>query len=241
MNKTIKVTRDMFIEQLKWSLWFIGINIIIHLAMSYFFVKYRFENISDFTQFVSASITIYMLVIGIIAGSSFLNYYSRLGVTRKDYFYGAALAAIMLSFTLIIISDILAIVEISVFNLMNVSLKSNIFNGLNWVEPTFSIGLNGLIYYLIGWFINMGYYRFNWKVGLLFILVSMMFLTIHGMTWVDKLFDIPGVITGSALEEIINLPKGGFEFFVSAVIDSALIILLMFILRKLTKNIAVKL
>lgn len=240
MNTTIKVIRDMFIEQLKWSWWFIGINLMIHLTLSYFSVKYTFGN-ADFTQFMSASVSIYMLVIGIVAGSSFLNYYSRLGVTRKDYFYGVAIAAVILSFTIIIISDIIALIEISIFNMMNVSIKSNIFVGMNWVEPTFSISLNGLIYYLIGWFINMGYYKFNWKAGLLFILISIIFSSIHGFIWVDNFIDIPGMITGSAVEEIMNINAGQLTYGVSATVDTGLIILLLFILRRLTSNISVKL
>lgn len=240
MNTTFKVTKDMFIEQLKWSAWFIITNIIIHLVLTYFSVKYNF-GITDFTQFMGASITIYMLIIGIIAGSSFLRYYSRMGITRKDYFYGAALAIIILTFTLVIIVGLWSLVEISIFNLMDISIKSNIFYGMNWVEPAVSIVLSSLIYYLIGWFINVGYYKFNWKVGLLFILVSMIILSIHGKTWVDELVDIPVVIIGSVMVEILNITKAGFEFWVSLAINFGLIILLMFIIRRLTKSITVKL
>ena len=240
MNTTNKIIKDMFIEQLKWSWWFMGINVIIHLVMSYFSIKHNF-GVSDFTQFIGASISIYMLVIGIIAGSSFLGYYSRLGVTRKDYFYGAAFAAVILSFALVIIADIFALIEITFLNMMNVNIKSNIFSSMNWIKPTLSIGLTGLIYYLIGWFINVGYYKFNWKVGLLFILVSMIFLSIHGKTWEGELFDIPVVIIGSVMVEILNITKAGFEFWVSLAINFGLIILLMFFIRKLTKNIAIKL
>ncbi len=240
MNTTNKIIKDMFIEQLKWSWWFMGINVIIHLVMSYFSIKHNF-GVSDFTQFIGASISIYMLVIGIIAGSSFLGYYSRLGVTRKDYFYGAAFAAVILSFALVIIADIFALIEIPFLNMMNVNIKSNIFSSMNWIKPTLSIGLTGLIYYLIGWFINVGYYKFNWKVGLLFILVSMIILSIHGKTWVDELVDIPVVIIGSLMVEILNITKAGFEFWVSLAINFGLIILLMFIIRRLTKSITVKL
>jgi len=240
MNTTIKVAGDMFIEQLKWSWWFIGINVIIHLSLSYYSVKYSFD-ISDFTQFISVSITVYMLVIGIIAGSSFLSYYSRLGVTRRDYFYGAAFAAVILSFAIMIIVNIIAVIEISIFNMINVSVKSNIFVDINWVKHTLSIGMNGLIYYLIGWFINMGYYRFNWKAGLLFVVISMVFSSIHGFIWVDDFIDIPGLIGGSAMESVINMNGGQFTFGVSAAADAGLIILLLFILRILTRDIAVKL
>jgi hypothetical protein len=240
MKTTIKVIRDIFVEQLKWSWWFMGINLLIHLSLSYYSVKYGF-GISDFTQFISAAVSIYMLVIGIVAGSSFLNYYSRLGVTRKDYFYGVAIAAIILSFTIIIVADVLAFIEISIFNMINVSLKSNIFVGMNWVKPTFSISLNGLIYYLIGWFISVGYYKFNWKAGLLFILISFVFSSIHGFVWVDHFIDIPGLITGSTMEEIININAGQLSYGVSAAVDAGLIVFLLFVLRGLTKNVSVKL
>ena len=240
MNTTKKVIKDMFIEQLNWSWWFIGITLLIHLTLSYFSVRYTFGN-SDFVQFISASITIYMLVIGIVAGSSFLNYYSRLGVTRKDYFIGACIAAVILSFGIVIISTIIAFIEISIFNLMNVSIESNVFNGMNWVKPAFSIFLNGLIYYFIGWFINVGYYKYNWRIGLLFILVSMLFVSIHGFIWADHVIDLPGMITGGVVGEITNINAGQLSFGVSTAVTSLLIILIVCILRILTKNISIKL
>lgn len=240
MNTTKKVIKDMFIEQLNWSWWFIGINVLIHLGMSYYSLKYNF-NISDFSQFISASITIYMLVIGIIAGSSFLKYYTCLGVTRKDYFYGAAFAAIILSFALIIIADIFAIIELSIFNLMNVSIESNIFNGMNWVKPTFFIGLNGLIYYLTGWFINLGYYRFNRRIGLFFIFVSLLIISIHGSVWADHAINVPVIIIGSTVVEIMKINAVQLSFGVSMAITSLLIIMIIYILRVLTKNISIKL
>lgn len=240
MNTIKKVVKDMFLEQLKWSGWFISINILIHLVAAYYSVKYSY-GMADFTQFISASTSIYMLVIGIVAGYSFLNRFTRLGVTRKFYFYGASLAALILSFTIVAIADIFALIELPILNFFKVNIESNIFSGMEWIQPTVSIGLNGLMYYLIGWFINIGYYKFNWRIGLLFIVAAIIFSTIHGYIWVDYTIDIPGVIMGSAVEEAINISGGKLPFGFAAGLDVGLLALLLLMIRRLTKNISVKL
>jgi uncharacterized integral membrane protein len=97
-----KVARDMFLEQLKWSLWFIGIVVLLHVV--FFILSSQFDfKINNLFTFSYMAAPIYMLIIGIIAGTSFLPFFVKHGVTRKDYFWGSSVAALILSFSLAII------------------------------------------------------------------------------------------------------------------------------------------
>src|SRR5690625_6438150 len=89
----------MFLEQMKWSLWFIVFVLVSYIVVIAISINTG-SNSSDFFGFSYGSTKVYMLVIGIISASAFLTFYVKHGVTRKDYFIGSILAIIFLSITL---------------------------------------------------------------------------------------------------------------------------------------------
>lgn len=97
--KTIhsKVALDLYTVQFSWALKFLGFFIFLQIArplvaMIPFINMNNKVNIGNYFDTVFTFSNIFMLVIGIIVASSFLSYFVRNGVTRKDFFKGAAIA-----------------------------------------------------------------------------------------------------------------------------------------------------
>lgn len=177
---------DLYIEQLKWSIWFIVVLILLHISGSLFSLRFDF-GLNDMFAFSYVSTPIYMLVIGIIAGSYYLPFYVRHGVSRKDYFIGSSIAAFMLSLTLAAIFKILSYLENGIYSLFNLPVKfvpygSELID--NGGIPIIIIYiLTILMYYAIGWMIFTGFYRFKWMVGLVFVVLGIAITSIHGNLW----------------------------------------------------------
>lgn len=168
-----RVSIDMFLEQMKWSLWFIVFVLVSYIVVIAISINTG-SNSSDFFGFSYGSTKVYMLVIGIISASAFLTFYVKHGVTRKDYFIGSILAIIFLSITLTLIPAVLVGVEYIIFDISNLSQSDSFLNfNNNWFLLVNFINI--FTYYLIGWLLGAGYYRFGWILGFGFIALSIIF------------------------------------------------------------------
>lgn len=90
-----RVSTDMFIQQGSWSMGFLFVVLLIYIGVGIgtsMGVNVR-EGIAeeDFFSITYRSTKGFMLVIGIISAYGFLSYYVRNGITRRDFFKGAAL------------------------------------------------------------------------------------------------------------------------------------------------------
>lgn len=233
-NIVSKVTRDMFGEQLQWSVWFIGIMVLLHVIGSLFSLRYSFE-LGNLFAFSYLSIPVYMLVIGIIAGSYFMPFLVKHGVTRKDYFRGTAMAALSLSAALVIIFLLLSVLENGVYTLLNIPITFKTFNqelGSNGIvlDKVVYI-LNILTYYLLGWLIYLGYYRFKWMIGLGFTALAILFASLHGFIWGDKLIPMLGI----ELAQGTQIP-----ILTSVLATMVLIGVILGLIRLMTKRVPIK-
>lgn len=227
-----RVAKDMIIEQLKWSVWFSCIILIIHIALSIASVFYNTIEINyDFFGFSFFSTPVYMLVIGIIAGAYFLPFFVKHGVTRKDYFIGSSVAAFGLSVLLTVIFGILSVIEFAVFKLIQLPIAFKPFDlaasDLLLGDSMFlSIILQVLYiwaFYLIGWFVQTGFYRFNWMIGLVFCVAAILFTSLIS----------GGTIYGI---ETANLPTQ--YVLLSTIIIIAIV---LFLIRMVTRKVPIKL
>lgn len=102
----LKVTGDMFMVQSLWILGFLGVMIVVHIfrIITAMFGDNGVDSYFD-SVFIAANIA--MFVIGILC-IYFLPHFVGNGVTRKDYFRGAMLAAIGLSIALPIITMVVS-------------------------------------------------------------------------------------------------------------------------------------
>lgn len=193
-----KTSIDIFLTQISWTFWFLGITLLVHL------VRIIFQSSADSyysTGYISTNI--YMLVIGIIT-ISFLTYYVENGITRKNYFYGNAIASIGLSIVIPILIYALNLAEKFIINKftstvinenvlgealeevaidMNGNIIGEIIQSFIFspsISPASSLllslalfSLNIFVFYIIGWLIGAAFKRLGVIGGILFIFIGL--------------------------------------------------------------------
>lgn len=204
MKRTIfpKVANDMFWVQLLWALGFLGVLLVFHIV-KIIVAFIQGTGVDSFYNSVYVT-NIFMLVIGIIS-VYFLPHYVGNGVTRKDYYKGALLASVGLSVVIpIIVSCVSALGQFIIKNIDKISLKESDFNAVvletdniigeivksviftpyvdpqsNWGLAIVVFSLNIFVYYLVGWLISAGFYRFDTGTGLGFIVIAFIVITLE--------------------------------------------------------------
>jgi hypothetical protein len=227
-NSITKVAKDMYIEQMKWTVWFIGIIMAVYIALTIVSNYYNYTFINNLLMFTAGSTMIYMFVIGIIAGASFLPLFIKLGVTRKICVYGMVVAALCLSITLPILFILFALIE-------------SLFIGMFEFNFTFLIiyVFNIFVAYLLGWLINIGFNKFNWIIGLVFIGFSVFLNFLYALIWKNNFFSLNEVdILDNNLEAVVQF--SGSSFMISSVEALCLTFIIILIIRLLTKNMPIK-
>lgn len=230
-----KLGFDLFYIQMQWSLWYIPIVLI-----SYFLVLRFAPNIEErnlnLIYYIFQPSKIYMGVIAIISCFAFMGYSVKNGITRRDYFWGSALASVGVAFSIMILSAILAgILEV----LGLVQTYSSIIDSIVildtttlWIVSILSLGLILLSYYIAGWIVAVGFYRFGGIIGIGFVVVALLFVSITELIWEGEVTHPLG-----ALFEI-SLP--GLSVSVSILVSLTLIAIGLYLIRYLTKRVAVK-
>ncbi|MCG5104942.1 hypothetical protein [Oceanobacillus alkalisoli] len=196
MNKPVQIRQVAFImlqSQLTWTLWYIGILVIINIARLIF----RADGIDTFYNHAFVASNVYMLVIGIVV-ISFMPYFVEIGVTRKNYFYGNTIASLCLSILIPVFAYVLTIFEkliLGNFKEPNFNIKSaadgNFIGDLlqsilitPYVDVETNIllslavfSLNIFAFYLIGWLIGAAFYRLGVIGGILVIAIGIVLIT----------------------------------------------------------------
>ncbi|KHF41695.1 hypothetical protein [Halalkalibacter okhensis] len=233
---TSKVAFDLFAIQMKWSLWYIPIVFVIYLIVEHFVTEVEEMGLS-FMSFFFEPTKIYMLVIGIISCLAFLTYFVKNGVTRKDYFIGSSIASAGVAFSLMLISVIVTgiLLLLGTFTTYSPLTNQVAFLDTNsfWVIPLISFSLIVLCYYIGGWIIAVGFYRFGGWGGLGFILIAILFLSLTDLLWEGELTH--------PLANYLNLTIPALSIFSSIIGTLLLIGVGLFLIRKVTKRIAIKL
>ncbi|MCT1902638.1 hypothetical protein [Oceanobacillus sojae] len=169
------------IEQIKWASWFYSIIIVLTIGTT-IANHWGFLDNLDISNTTS---TIFMLIIGLLYSYGFLDYYYKLGISRKMFFKAALFASALLSI-------ILALAMITMIVLFETLVPALGF-AVPWTDPLIGGGVLSFIqsiadysvahffYLLLGWFMGLGFYRFRWKIGLLFILISFPFFGISAL------------------------------------------------------------
>ena len=252
-----KVAVDLFREQMKWSLWFLSFLVFAHIVHQVIVLNFgeAGDSVGDFLTFSYGSSKVYMLVIGIVSAFSFLARYVNRGITRKDFYKGAVLAVIGLSFAIAFLATLFKGIEYLIMDvtklshLIDYSSGSNFgdstiyfpvgitdsthldFSG-NWFLALFLYSINILTYYLIGWLIGAGYYRFGWIIGFGFIALSLLLVTTLGFLWEGEL--------GDPIAKWLSIDAVSFPLSISIVGNILLIGIALWLIRLLTRRVAIK-
>lgn len=251
-----KVAKEMFWIQLSWTVWFLGIVLLVNIIRIITSMNQNTE-VDNLYNAVFIAGTIYMLIIGIIS-ISFLPHYVENGVTRKDYFKGTLLATIGLSIVIPIVAYgiyqlqlLLSKYIVSMnfqevdFNSIALETEGNIISDVvlsiiftPYVDPQehallalFIFSINLFTYYVLGWLISVGFYRFNVVVGLAFIVIALIIL-ICVDTFIRIFLGLP------VLYNVVNveLLPSALPFFAALL----LIIMSLWTIRMLTKRVVIK-
>lgn len=238
-NSVKKIALNMYIEQMKWSVWFISILMIIYIALEFIGRRYNFEAINNILLFSAGSSMIYMFVIGIIAGATFLPQLAKLGVTRKHCFYGTVISAICLSVTLPLIFSLFSGLEYLLSSLLNLNVDSSAFT--NFPVLFILYIFNTLVGYFLGWLINVGFYGFHWIVGLIFIVLAIVINSVYAFIWKNNIVALYSVNINLVEKNITTYsPIIDSSFLLSSLGTLGIILVILIIIRLLTKNISIK-
>jgi len=225
-----KIARFLFMEQLKWTTWFLSFMFVIYIVVVSF-ASGPHSSFIDLVNFSNGSSTIYMLVLGILTTSSFFYYYMQQGATRKNFYQGTMLSSVLLAVAITVILIVLAFILqfISGWVGWNIHAQevdfTTSFSAFIYIFVSFVI--LHLIYFLIGWMIGLTFYRSGWLYGLLSIACSILILAIAGV-FIE-------VTHFSFFTNIITVPT-----FIAMPLSIVLIVLLLSVNYRLIKDITIK-
>lgn len=228
-----KVALDMSLVQSVWAGWFIGIVFIIYVALNFFGgnVEVNGQNLDShsFLTFTSSAAKIFMLVIGIISVSGFLTFYVQQGITRRDYFYGSAISSVVIALGLMAFAWIVTFIE----GFINPEIAHPTFLGskTSWFFVALVFCLYIIVYYMAGWVIGAGFYRFG-AGGLLYILLALIMVG-----FVETLWELSD---SNFLLYFFDFGKGEIPLSVSFLGTFAIIALAMVIVRVVTRRVRIK-
>lgn len=209
MKRYPKVALDLYVVQMTWTFFYLGIMLIIHIFKLLGLPFFGDGNVDHFyvNSFIASNI--YMLVIGTIA-IAFLRYYVENGVTRRDYYKGTLIAAIGVSITIPIITFIFSLFERFVINklfhvtyrnpeistaideisgeefgnligefVLTIVLTPYVDPSDNWLLSLAVFSLNIFTYYLLGWLISSTFHHSGVIAGLAVIALALVLLLIQ--------------------------------------------------------------
>ncbi|MET3683083.1 hypothetical protein ABID56_001173 [Alkalibacillus flavidus] len=229
-----EVARRMFVEQLKWSIWFIVIaGVFVRGGL---FVMAGSLNVDDVVtmsllEFMLDASKIYMLVIGILSVYVFMNYLVRNGITRRDYFLSTVISTVGLAVTFLIIFSLLTIIEMVIINVASINVDINTLTVMSAATLNIQFFFALVLYFSIGWFITIGFYRYNWMVGLGFILLAIGATSLTDMIWGQEGMVLFG----------FQFTSGDMTLILSILSSLILTAILWGINRRLTRDINIKL
>ena len=229
-----RVAAAVFSDMFKWSLWFFSILLTIHV-IRVFWLNGDTNQIEGFFVFSQYSVNIFMLVVGIMSAYVFMSRHIQQGISRRDSYLGTALAAIALSLfaTLVplVINGLQHLLAESISLPVELDTASAFETTGGWFAAAIALFLNTLTFYLAGWIISIGYYRFGWIAGFGFIALSFIIFGLNDYLWKPN--------TADAMEWLPYDPLEA-NFWLTATGSSAMILVLFFLLRLLTKRVPIK-
>ncbi|ABR50034.1 conserved hypothetical protein [Alkaliphilus metalliredigens QYMF] len=235
-----KLSLDLFYMQMQWSFWYISIILIIHLILQLVLPRFVPDveeiNLSFMIMFFQSS-KIYMAIIGIIACYSFLPFFVKNGITRRDYFIGSSVAAVGVSFSILLVSAVITVVLQFLAPILgyspNIVPVAFLDTTSLWIVPIISLSLIILCYYIAGWVIAVGFYRYNNLRRIGFIAIGLFYVSVTDLIWEGGL--------SHPLIAKLNIPFPDLSIGLSVGVTSLLIGLGLWFIRSLTKRIPIKL
>ncbi|KIL51655.1 hypothetical protein KP77_11670 [Jeotgalibacillus alimentarius] len=225
-RKDLKIAFNMTFMQLGWSTWMIGIVLLLFISLQVF-VDFKIllndeeAAFQGFIHFIENPYKIFMLVVGILSVPKFLSWFVKTGITRKDYFKGNVIAALALSAIFMMIAVIIAGIEQLV---SPVSFVTYLGEGASWFLIFLVYTLNLFVYYLAGWLIGAGYYRYSGWGLVLYIPGALTLIFMMDLLWsgeletpLHRLFSLHQLLSLSVPENLSIFIPFGVSFVLIAI------------------------
>jgi hypothetical protein len=233
-NNILKVATDMSIMHLKWATWGLSLTLIAYIILSKIdgTIVMNGQKINEqiFLTFALQPAKTGLFIIGIISVSSFLSFYVKQGVTRKDYFYGHAISSIIVPFVLMVFAGIISFFE----QLLIPTKEIDSFLGpdSSWLLVVSVYSLSILVYYLAGSLIGAGFFKYG-AGGLLYIVFAIILVSVVDMLWDYKLENL--FFDTYSVSNPMELP-----LFLSYIGTIGLLAITLWIIRITTKRVSIK-
>lgn len=158
-NKVKHGIMDLSMFTVFAALWYIPIFTVIYIALFLIFGAGELDNMSYFAMGINSN-RIFMLVIGIIIGGSFIKWAIGLGMTRRQFYkanmYSGAMMAVILAIAMIIISLFIGLLPFGGTD--NLTLPLEMHPVMNLITQILMVYLG----YLAGTLIGVGFNRNGW-------------------------------------------------------------------------------
>lgn len=227
-----RIMMEMFWHQGSWAIGYLVIVFLLNLALG---ITGSSSNIGqdDFFSIIYRSTKGFMLVIGIISSFGFLSFYVRHGFTRRDFFKGAALAALLLSIAFpLVVGPVSLLLSAMNFSDTGNSPVLQAFEH-NWFLALASFGIQIFVYYLMGWMIGSGFYRHDWIRGLGFIAIAIVLVGFMDALWQ---FELASLWDRWMPAFTLDVP-----LYVSLAGSAVIMLLGLVLIRLLTRKVTIKL
>ncbi len=109
----LHVIEDVYIQYMIWALWATGIVVVLFTVSALFFRPFMNLNQSALTLITNPA-QIFMFVLGIITGAYLIQYYVRMGVTRRSFYVGTTIAGFAVALSTQLIGVLLTLVSLGV-------------------------------------------------------------------------------------------------------------------------------
>ncbi|GAB6929238.1 hypothetical protein JCM10914A_32210 [Paenibacillus sp. JCM 10914] len=230
-----KITFDMLYQKGNWALGFLLVLLLLHVGMGIgtsigLNVRSEFAE-EDFLSLAFRSSKGFLLVIGILSAYGFLSYYVKMGLTRKDFYYGAVLSTGILSLLFPLVAGTIQLV-LGLF--MNGSINSAIlqeFNN-NWLHFVTAYSIQNFFFYLMGWLIGTGFYRYDWIRGIGFIAIAVVGIAVIDGLWQYELESFWG--------NWLPITFGEMPFLATLAVSLAVIVVALILIRFMSRKITIR-
>ncbi|WP_440896489.1 hypothetical protein ACS127_00335 [Amphibacillus sp. Q70] len=227
-----KLSFDFYTMQMQWSLWYLAIVIAISLIAPLFIPQMN-EGQWNFVEVIYNASKIYLVVVALFTCFALLGYMVKSGVTRRDYFYGTMIAAVGVSFSLMIMASIISVVIEWIGYQPYSQTISFLDTTSTWFVPILSLSLILLSYYIAGWIIAVGYYRFGGLKTVGFVILAFSFVSLIDLLW-------EGEMVYPFFSKAFSFSLDGMPILYSFGITLILMGLALWLVRLITKRIPIK-
>lgn len=232
----------------------LGVFLVIDIFIIISFI-YNEQEIDTFYKMFSDIMHFLLILLGFNSIEALKDNIEN-GRTRKDYFAGTLLSIFGISILIpTIVLGISGLMQFILKTISNATFKTtyidyaaenndalgvilNSFMGTAYIDPANNLllalvvlSLNAVIYILLGWLIGTVFYRFNFKLRLVFIPFVLIYLIVVN-TLIKVSFNLPVPSRFSAWE--------AFPLGLIIILIGILVLLIILIIRLLTKNITIK-